>query len=266
MAAMMTLANRLRAARQRAGLSQPQLAKQAGVSQQSIDRIERGLTLNPGSIVELAQALGVSATYLKGLEEEAGERSEGSTTASPVPVEAESPQEPLDIPGVQKGAAGLKSRPKTTAKGAGIPEIDVRAGMGGGGLALLDYHPDGNGGQSEADAVRGRWALPVDYLTRELHVLPNAVRIIEVQGDSMQPTLQPGDRVMVDTHDRTPSPPGIFALWDGLGTVVKRVEFIPNTDPLRFVISSDNPVHQRYERTADELNIIGRIVWYGRRM
>lgn len=172
----------------------------------------------------------------------------------------------VDIPGVQLGAAGIKTRPKPSPQPIGIPEIDIRAGMGGGGLALLDYRTDDNGGTTEVDAVRGRWDLPVDYLTRELHVIPSGVRIIEVQGDSMYPTLQPGDRVMVDTNDRTPSPPGIFALWDGLGTVVKRVEFIPNTDPLRFVISSDNPAQQKYERTAEELNIIGRIVWYGRRM
>lgn len=177
---------------------------------------------------------------------------------------------PSDIPGVQKGAAGLKHKngrpPCAPSEPAKVPEIDVRAGMGGGGEALLDYRPDGNGGLMEMDAVTALWELPPDYLNRELRVRPGAARIIEVQGDSMEPLLVTGDRVMVNLLDRAPSPPGIFAIWDGFGVVVKRLEFIPNSDPPCIVISSDNPKHGRYERTADEVNIIGRVVWFARRM
>ena len=36
-----------------------------------------------------------------------------------------------------------------------IPEIDVRAGMGGGGESAIAYVPDSTGGLMETDAVRG---------------------------------------------------------------------------------------------------------------
>ena len=163
-----------------------------------------------------------------------------------------------------------------------IPEIDVRAGMGGGGEAAIAYVPDGTGELMETDAVRGCWSLPGDYLRAELRVDPRTTCIIEVQGDSMEPTLRPGDRVMIDTADKCPSPPGVFALWDGFGVVVKRIELLPNSlslrtehdsslraehdDPPVIRIQSDNPNHQPYERTAEEINIIGRIVWFGRRL
>lgn len=82
----------------------------------------------------------------------------------------------------------------------------------------------------------------------------------------MMPTLHSGDRVMVDNGDRIPSPGGVFAVWDGFGVVTKRLEVVPNSDPPTLRISSDNPLHREYERTADEVNIIGRVVWFARRL
>jgi hypothetical protein len=147
-----------------------------------------------------------------------------------------------------------------------IPEIDVRAGMGGGGEVAVQYVPDGNGGMTAADDVRAEWGLPENYLRSELRIAPAQARIVEVQGDSMEPTLRSGERVMVDLADTRPSPPGIFALWDGYGVVVKRIEHILNSDPPRLRISSDNAHHREYELTAEEVRIIGRIVWAARRL
>nr|WP_244947712.1 helix-turn-helix transcriptional regulator [Azospirillum baldaniorum] len=61
------LADRLRTAREAAGLSQTELARRAGVSQQTIDKIERGLSQRSRYIVEIAAELKVSAAYLRGL-------------------------------------------------------------------------------------------------------------------------------------------------------------------------------------------------------
>ena len=56
------------------------------------------------------------------------------------------------------------------------------------------------------------------------------------------------------------------AAMDGLGVVVKRLEHVMGTEPPRLRISSDNDRHQSYERTLDEVNIIGRVVWVARRL
>ena len=87
---------------------------------------------------------------------------------------------------------------------------------------------------------------------------------MEVIGDSNEPVMHSGDYVLVNTNDTVPSPPGFFALFDGFGNVIKQVEHIANSDPVRFVIKSRNPEYQAYERDADEVRIIGRvesIVW-----
>lgn len=150
-----------------------------------------------------------------------------------------------------------------------IHEIDVRGGAGLGGEAPLENLTAENGSTTSSDSVKGEWTLPADYLS-EIRVNPATVRIIEVSGDSMTRAdgggLHSGDRVMVDVSDRNPSPPGIFALWDGFGVIVKRVERIPRSDPPGFRLISDNPAHAPYELTAEEVNIIGRLKWFARRL
>ena len=48
--------------------------------------------------------------------------------------------------------------------------------------------------------------------------------------------------------------------------VAKRLEHIPNSDPPRVRIISDNPLYKPYEGSGDEVNIIGRIRWFAREM
>jgi phage repressor protein C with HTH and peptisase S24 domain len=87
---------------------------------------------------------------------------------------------------------------------------------------------------------------------------------MHVEGDSMMPTLHSGDIVLVDMSRRSPTPPGIFVLHDGMGLVAKRLEHIPNSDPPRVRIISDNTFYSPYEGLADEVNIVGRIRWFAR--
>lgn len=222
------------------GLSERKACLMAGLHVDTIRSMRKGRAPRASTIASLARVLDVSPSELMGLADSVQDA--GATENAPIPI------------------AGDQS------SGISIPEIDVRGGLGGGGEALLDYVPDGNGGILETDAVAGRWELPSDYITSELRVRSGSIGIIPVHGDSMDPTLLSGDRVMINLNDRLPSPPGIFALWDGLGVVVKRLEHVPHSDPAIIVISSDNPKHRTYERTIDEISIIGRVVWFARRL
>ena len=47
------------------------------------------------------------------------------------------------------------------------------------------------------------------------------LRIIHMEGDSMMPTLHSGDVVLKDLVRRSPTPPGIIVLSDGMGLVAK---------------------------------------------
>jgi transcriptional regulator with XRE-family HTH domain len=119
-----------------------------------------------------------------------------------------------------------------------IEELDIRASAGGGLTA-------------ETGRVVDIWQIPIALIRGYSTALASDLRIITVMGDSMEPALQPGQRVLVDTSDRTPSPPGIFVVWDGLGLVVKRVQMLPHSDPPRVKITSDNAKYDPYERTIE---------------
>lgn len=133
-----------------------------------------------------------------------------------------------------------------------VSEIDVGAQSGPGGLQeALEGDPA---------AIRNRYIFPRAEFRAAFGASPENVRVLEVVGDSMVGTLSPGEKVFVNTADTVPSPPGIFVVWDGLALVLKRVEFVPHSDPASVVISSDNPRYKPYERILGEAYIQGRVI------
>jgi phage repressor protein C with HTH and peptisase S24 domain len=92
------------------------------------------------------------------------------------------------------------------------------------------------------------------------------LRMLTAVGDSMSPTIAPGDKILVDTTQRVPSPPGIFAVWDGPGLALKRVEFLPHSDPPAVRLAMDNGKYSVFEVPVATLKIWGRVVGRLRRM
>ena len=132
-----------------------------------------------------------------------------------------------------------------------ISSVAVTASMGGG--AVVESEEDGR-----------PYHFQRSWIRHKLRAKAADLRIMHVEGDSMLPTLHHGDIVLVDLARRAPTPPGIFVLHDGMGLVAKRLDHIPNTEPPRVRILSDNPLYAPYEGTAEEVNIIGRIRWFAR--
>lgn len=89
--------------------------------------------------------------------------------------------------------------------------------------------------------------------------------LINVRGDSMEPSLYDGDLVMIDlrkTHLRSGH---IYTLRDGDALRIKRVEVIPGT---ALILRSDNPKHPPDYRAGEAMNaisenVLGQIVWSG---
>jgi transcriptional regulator with XRE-family HTH domain len=133
-----------------------------------------------------------------------------------------------------------------------IPFLEIRPGMGGGGYEDI------------SDSTLA--LFPRRLIRDQLGAQPEEMRVVEVEGSSMSPMLESGDQVLVHLGKRNPSQPGIFCLWDGFGHVCKWVERIPRTDPARLRIVSANQIVQPYELTEEEAYIIGRVVWFARRL
>ena len=148
------------------------------------------------------------------------------------------------------------------AETVSINELDVHVASGEG------FADDAGGlmARHEDAAVTGVHTYPANSFREAYGINPDRVRIIPVRGTSMEPELWSGQRVMVDIEDQTPSPPGIFIVWDGLGLVLKYVEVVANSDPVRVRISSAHQAFKPYERNLEEAYINGRVIGVWKRM
>lgn len=121
----------------------------------------------------------------------------------------------------------------------------------------------GGGGTGEGDVEVGM--VPRRLIEDELRATPADLLLIEARGESMEPDFQHGDQILIDKRDCNPIQPGAFALWDGDGYVVKLVERVPREQG-RYRIFSASSRYSAYEVDAEEVRIMGRPVWFGRRL
>lgn len=123
----------------------------------------------------------------------------------------------------------------------------------------------GMGGGGNGDGDHGQALIPRSLIEDELRAKPSDMLLIEARGASMEPDFLHGDQILIDKRDRNPVQPGAFALWDGDGYVVKLIERIPQ-QPGRLRIFSANGRYSAYDVDADQVTIMGRPVWFGRRL
>jgi phage repressor protein C with HTH and peptisase S24 domain len=121
----------------------------------------------------------------------------------------------------------------------------------------------GGGGSGEGDRVVAK--LPRRLIEDELRGRASDFELIDVRGDSMEPDFQHGDQILIDRRDRDPRQPGPFALWDDDGYVVKLVERVPQRRGW-YRIFSANSRYSAYEVEETETTILGRPVWFARRL
>lgn len=128
-----------------------------------------------------------------------------------------------------------------------VEVLPTYAGMGGGGTG---------------DADQQTTLLPRSLVEDDLRAHPSDLLVIDLRGDSMEPDFFNGDRVVINKKDTNPVQPGPFALWDGDGFVVKNIE--RRRGSLR--IFSSNPKYSDWESDGSDIQIMGRPVWFARRL
>lgn len=133
-----------------------------------------------------------------------------------------------------------------------IPQLAVGASAGAGAL------PGSEAVESILN-VDPRWL-------RALTANPAAVSMIRVEGDSMVPTLGDGDDILVDRADAADRlRDGIYVLRIDDALNVKRLALNPAGRSV--AIRSDNPAYPSWPDVAlATVDIIGRVIWVGRRL
>ena len=156
----------------------------------------------------------------------------------------------LGGPARQEFMVERKSRPLPAV--VPVPRLSLGASAGPGSL-------------DEDERAAGVMAFDAKWL-RHLGVRPQRVSIIRVDGESMAPTLNDGDEIMVDhDDDALRLRDGVYVLrLDGV-LMVKRIAMGPRRG--LFSVLSDNVHYPDWVDIDPALvAIVGRVVWTGRRL
>lgn len=132
-----------------------------------------------------------------------------------------------------------------------VPMLNVDASAGFGAVA-------------ESESAHTRFGFDERWLARLTRAKGTSLSIINVAGDSMEPTLSSGDEVLVDASDQSSRlRDGIYVLRADDALVVKRVTLKPGGR--KITISSDNPAYPSWDDVdRSDIQIVGRVIWFGR--
>ena len=124
----------------------------------------------------------------------------------------------------------------------------------------------GPGRDVQSEQVVDFVSFKEEWVKNFLRVPRENLALLSVKGDSMNPTLNDGDMILVDLRANRIDDSAIYVLEFDDALLVKRIQRKLDGS---VVIKSDNSLYEPevlQKGRAVELRIIGRVVWSGRRM
>lgn len=183
------------------------------------------------NLLSAAQALGVNQQWL---------------------ANGEGPMLPLD-PKSQNELVGLPSLSPTPQPGEMAVDIPLLANAGSMGPGTDVEHDD---------VIIGALRLSSEWVQKRIRPTSlAALSFIHAYGDSMSPTFEDGDILLVDTGRKDPSmADGVYVLGTHKRVFIKRVS--ERFDGSRMVSSDNKNVPLVQELNGDsEIEVLGRVVW-----
>lgn len=154
-----------------------------------------------------------------------------------------------------------------------VPESTLggpEEGRGAADLVAVNRSPvrasAGPGAIPQEEARKAYFGFDERWLKMLTTTPAERLSIIRVEGDSMSPTLNAGDDILVDGGDAAERlRDGIYVLRAEDVLVVKRVALHPVGR--RVTLQSDNPAYPDWpDCDLDTVRCIGRVIWAGRRI
>jgi len=209
----MGFSERLAQAMKHAGYTQGRLAKDVGMAQSSVNKLLKEAN-GSRKTVEIASVLGVRPEWLS-----TGEGEMASSNA----------REPTALYQVKPSLNGIYR----------VDVLDVKASAGPGAIVTSDF----------IETIRA-----IEYTTEQARALfgnrpATHVKVITVNGDSMDGTISPGDQIFVDTGVTHFDGDGVYVFVFGKTLHVKRLQMQRD----RLAVISDNPIYEKwYVEPEDE--------------
>jgi len=225
---MSGVGTRIKKAREALTMTQVNLARAVGVSQQAVMELESGRAKGTKHTAKFARALGQDPLWL-----ETGD-------------------------GRMREPAKAKRQARTDPQDA-LPEFaDYER------IPLFDMRTVAGRSALTATTSAIGFELFSSTWLRQLSQSPfSQLAVIAMSGDSMEPTLGHGDHALVDTAQVNLRREGIYVLRLEDTLLIRRVSMHPAT--MRVTISADNVRYQPYtDLDPDALEALGRVVWIGR--
>lgn len=201
------------------------------------ERLAEAAKVRGSSLAALSRMIGRNGTYLQ----------QYITKGSPRKLEEEDRRKLAQFLGVSESELGA---PKDNSYVAApqrdwveVPRMDVDASAGPGATLAQDEAFD-------AFRFSRKWLAEQGLDGAQL----SAIRVV---GDSMEPLLREGDEVLVDRRQQ-PFRDGVHVVRLDESLLVKRVA---SQGAGRFSLLSQNLAYPPIQVSADEFEVIGRVVW-----
>ena len=195
-----------------------------------MNRLTELRTIKNMSQKELSQKSGLSQSYIAMLEK--GERN-------------------LNFKTMQQLAQALKINPQDLISNTPVNPDSVS-------IKIIDAVACcGNGIEALHENVIGTWDIPLQKYRDFATSKPENVYMLQVEGDSMTPTLNSGDWALADTSQNFISSDGLYLIRMASGLAVKRIQSGLND----ITIKSDNPAYKDITASVGEVAILGKIIY-----
>ncbi|WP_162302413.1 LexA family transcriptional regulator [Tabrizicola thermarum] len=132
-----------------------------------------------------------------------------------------------------------------------VPVYNVEVSAGPGRIVDLEEHV-------------ANLAFSPRYLAEMTAARGRDLAAIRVRGDSMEPTLLDDDMVMIDRTKTSLDYDGLFVLRFGEALHCKRVGRGRSRTTVQVI--SDNRIYPPVEMDRSEIEVVGKVLWYGRKV
>lgn len=230
--------------------------KVAKLSQAEIKSIVENLHVNPGWLATGEGEMFQSTDEIS-LANRMGDLREATDAVQGMELSDERKRQVRDILyAVASGATNLIEQALSAVQPEGfvlVPRYDVTGSMGSGRVI-------------HSEQIVDHLAFRAEWVRTELGTSPKNLVLISAVGDSMEPALRAHDLLLIDRSVLSVKQDAIYAFAVDGELRVKRIQRLFDGS---LIIKSDNPSYATEtltEQQVEAINIIGRVVWSGRRM
>jgi phage repressor protein C with HTH and peptisase S24 domain len=215
-----------------------------GATEEEFRRRLRLIMQQFGSVADLARAVGVSDNAIY-------KWVSGRGQPSMISLVNLARAARVSIEWLATGQEASKGDPQNTESGDYVymPRNSVRSPVGRGTVQsrqIVDYV-----------------ALKTEWLSRRIGIDPKSLILVEAVSDSMTPTIDEGDLVLVDLRDPRFRHDGIYVLRAGGDLSIKRIQRRPDG---KLIIRNDNAAYEPTVVAADSINVVGHAIWIAGRL